>query len=149
MESARERAKKHGHRTKIQLNIPSEVPPIEVDRELVSSAIAEAMINAIQANPNGVVSVCIEPDASDDRLVIRISDRGPGFSPRSLKHGFDPFYSEQGAGRRSGLGLARARSILDLHDAEISISNQSAAAGGGGQVTITLGTIKNRRRRAA
>lgn len=149
MEAARERAKKYGHRTKIQLNIPSEVPPIEVDRELVSSAITEAMINAIQANPNGVVSVCIEPDADDDRLVIRINDRGPGFSPRSLKHGFDPFFSEQGAGRRSGLGLARARSILDLHDAEISISNQSAAAGGGGQVTITLGTIKNRRRRAA
>ncbi|MCA9302850.1 MAG: HDOD domain-containing protein [Phycisphaerales bacterium] len=149
MESARERAKKIGQRAKIQLNIPSEVPPINVDRDLLSSAIAEGMLNAIQANPGGVVTVCIEPVADEDRLIIRISDRGPGFSPRSLKHGFDPFFSEQGAGRRSGLGLARARSILDLHDAEISISNQPASAGGGGEVTITLATINHRRRRAA
>ena len=149
MESARDRMKKLGLRSKIQLSIPSEVPPIEVDRDLVSSAIAEAMINAVQANPGGVVTVCIEPADGEDRLSIRISDRGPGFTPKSLKHGFDPFFSEQGAGRRSGLGLARARSILDLHDAEIAISNQPASAGGGAEVCITLGTIKNRRRRAA
>lgn len=149
MESARERAKKIGLRAKIQLNIPSEVPPVDVDRELLSAAIAEGMLNAIQANPGGVVTVCIEPAADEDRLTIRISDRGPGFSSKSLKHGFDPFFSEQGAGRRSGLGLARARSILDLHDAEISISNQPASAGGGGEVTITLATINQRRRRAA
>jgi len=149
MESARDRAKKIGQRAKIQLNIPSEVPPVNVDRELLSAAIAEGMLNAIQANPGGVVTVCIEPAADEDRLTIRISDRGPGFSSKSLKHGFDPFFSEQGAGRRSGLGLARARSILDLHDAEISISNQPASAGGGGEVTITLATINQRRRRAA
>ncbi len=149
MEIARDRGHKDGHRVKVQLNIPNEVLPVEVDRDLMSAAIAEAIINATQANPGGVVTVCIEPVANEDRLTIRITDRGPGFTPKSLKHGFDPFFSEQGSGRRSGLGLARLRGILDLHDAEISLANAHAMEGGGGEVTITLETIKNRRRRAA
>ncbi len=149
MDIARDRVKKEGVRAKIQLSIPSEVLPIDVDRDLLSSAIAEPLINAAQSNPVGVVSVCIEPVPDTNRLTIKIADRGPGFSPKSLKHGFDPFFSEQGAGRRSGLGLARTRGILDLHDAEISIANLPGSKGGGGEVTITIGTVKQRNRRAA
>ena len=35
-------------------------------------------------------------------------------SPRALQHAFDPFFSEQPAGRRTGLGLTRARRLIEF-----------------------------------
>lgn len=37
----------------------------------------------------------------------------------TLQHAFDPFFSAKPAGRQPGLGLARARRIVELHSGEI------------------------------
>lgn len=123
IEIARDRCHYQNIKARIQLNIDGPLEPIALDIDLMSKAIAEPIMNAVQASPNSIVSVCIEPHGSNDRLKIRIMDCGSGFTSRSIKHGFDPFFSELEAGRRSGLGLARARGLIELHKGEIFLGN--------------------------
>lgn len=137
IEIARDRCIYQGHKARIQLSVSGHVNPIAMDLELMGKAIAEPIINAVQANPSAIVQVCIEPEGSNGRLKVRITDYGSGFTSRSIKHAFDPFFSELEAGRRSGLGLARARGIIELHKGEIFLGNHSGKHAGA-EVIILL-----------
>lgn len=137
IEIARDRCMYQGVKAKIQFKVDGHVSPIPMDIDLLSKAIAEPIINAVQANPHAIVMVCIESAMSNDRLKVRITDYGPGFTSHSMKHAFEPFFSELDAGRRSGLGLSRARGVIELHRGEILLGNHSRK-GTGGEVEILL-----------
>ena len=149
IEIAKGQCQRSGIRAKVKLHIEGMVNPVHVDRDLMAKAISEPIVNAILSNPSGVVMVSIEPSGGDGRVLVRIVDTGPGLSQRALNHAFDPFFSELKAGRRPGLGLARARSVIELHGGVISIGNTSGKIPGA-QVQITLlGRKSNSRYRAA
>ncbi|MBO6514193.1 MAG: HDOD domain-containing protein [Phycisphaerales bacterium] len=148
IELAKGQCKNAGIRAKVKLSTSGEIDPINVDRDLMAKAICEPILNSIYANPVGVVSVSIEPAGSDGRVMVRIVDTGPGLSKRAQNHAFDPFFSELNAGRRPGLGLSRARSVIELHGGTITIGN-TAGRVPGAQVQITLQTFVKGRRRAA
>ncbi|MBL4809905.1 MAG: HDOD domain-containing protein [Phycisphaerales bacterium] len=135
-------------RAKIKLHIKGTVSPIEVDRDLLSRAISEPIVNAVLSNPSGLVTISIESAGVDGRVLIRIVDTGPGLSQRALNHAFDPFFSELKAGRRPGLGLARARSVIELHGGVISIGNTTGRISGA-LIQIVLRAKNRGRRRAA
>ena len=98
-------------------------PPVLADPDLLATGLAEIVKNALEANPGGEVAIAIEVARTKDRLVVKVTDTGPGLSERALRHAFDPFFSELPAGRRPGLGLARARMLVGLHDGEILLGN--------------------------
>lgn len=148
IELAKAQSKNAGIRAKVKLSTVGEIEAINVDRDLIAKAICEPIINAINSNPIGVVTVSIEPAGSDGRVMVRIVDTGPGLSKRAQNHAFDPFFSELKAGRRPGLGLARSRSVIELHGGTITIANTPGKVSGA-QVQITLQTKAKSRRRAA
>jgi signal transduction histidine kinase len=148
IELAKGQCHRSGIRAKVKLAIDGVVEPIHVDRDLMANAISEPIVNAILSNPVGVVLVSIESGVEDDRVMVRIVDTGPGLSQRALNHAFDPFFSELKAGRRPGLGLARARSVIELHGGVISIGNTSGKVPGA-QIQIVLRSKIKGRRRAA
>jgi len=49
--------------------------------------------------------------ASDEIVVVSVTDHGPGMTPEVLEHALDPFFSHRPAGRGRGLGLSRAYSL--------------------------------------
>jgi signal transduction histidine kinase len=108
---------------RVKVALPRTPLDIELDRELVESALAEPIINALEAAPDGQVRVHVQKPPSDDRILIVISDEGPGLSDRALQHAFDPFFSDKPAGRQTGLGLTRARRLLELHGGTIRIES--------------------------
>jgi C4-dicarboxylate-specific signal transduction histidine kinase len=67
--------------------------------------------------------------------VISVQDTGPGFSDRALVHALDPFFSERRSGRGAGLGLCKARSIIEAAGGRLELRNAPA---GGAIVTIAL-----------
>lgn len=114
---------------------------IMVDRKMFARAMLEVIANGLQAGPSTGVHVRAWIRDDDDRLMIEVTDDGSGMSDHALKHAVDPFFSEKKAGRRSGLGLSVARSIIKAHDGDLRIRSE---IGKGTSVTISLGDWRPR-----
>ena len=106
------------------------------DQELLRRAIDNLIMNVLVHTPAGTVG-SITAAARGDRVIIVVSDDGPGVPPDHLPHIFERFYR---AGMRpgpsgSGLGLAIATEIASAHGG----SAQAAPAEPHGlRVTLSL-----------
>ncbi len=58
------------------------------------------------------IHICTRVSADNSRLLIRISDNGPGMTPEVKKRIFDPFYTTKPVGKGTGLGLAISYQIV-------------------------------------
>jgi signal transduction histidine kinase len=77
----------------------------------------------MQAQARKQIEVRVHVDSLDDRLLISVRDDGVGMPEHTLNHAFDPFFSDRSAGRGAGLGLARARRLVDLHSGELRLES--------------------------
>ncbi len=112
----------------------SALPDILADREQLSRAFSNVVLNAVQSlSENG--SVTIETSVNDRPGFMRVavSDNGCGISQEGLKHVFDPFFTTKHYG--SGLGLAVTHSIIEGHGGTIEITSEE---GRGTKVTVVL-----------
>ena len=91
------------------------------DREMVVRAIGELVANAIEAGGDDVVRVRAQADPLDDRLLCVVEDRGCGLTSRASRHAFDPFFSDKPAGRQPGLGLSRAKRLVELQGGTVQL----------------------------
>jgi len=111
------------------------LPPVYTDPDLLAGALAELVANAVQAKGCRHIELRVQIDPLDDRLKIEVRDDGEGLGEHTLRHAFDPFFSDRPAGRQPGLGLARARRFVDAHGGQITLVN---APTGGAISTIWL-----------
>jgi signal transduction histidine kinase/HD-like signal output (HDOD) protein len=95
------------------------------DSTLIREALLELLQNARQEDSKGKIVAAAQIDPLDGRWMLRLADNGMGLSEKALAHAFDPFFSEKSAGRRTGLGLARARRIVEAHGGELTLNNRS------------------------
>lgn len=58
------------------------------------------------------------------KVVVRITDDGPGIPADILSRIFDPFFTTKGTGAGTGLGLDIVRRLLKQQDAEISVESE-------------------------
>lgn len=88
-------------------------PPIPLDYDGVHQVLLNLLSNAIDAvQPGeGVINVRTRFDAAEKRVIISVTDNGPGVPPELRTKIFEPFYSTKGHGG-TGLGLAVARKIV-------------------------------------
>ncbi len=63
------------------------------------------------------------PSEQPVRLVLRVADDGPGFTPEALHRGCDPFFSEQKSAEHFGLGLNISATLAHLHGGMLELSN--------------------------
>jgi signal transduction histidine kinase len=68
----------------------------------------------------------VREDADAERLCIEVEDHGPGVPAADIEHLFEPFFTTKAQG--TGLGLARAYSVMEGHGG--SIAYAEGAAGG-------------------
>jgi len=71
-------------------------------------------------------------------LHVSVADRGPGISPATLPHLFDPFYRAIDSGPHPpglGLGLAVVNGLVAAHGGQVSAENR---VGGGARFVFTL-----------
>jgi signal transduction histidine kinase len=103
--------------------------------QALKRCLANLLQNAI--NYGGSAAVAIDDNA--DRLVIRITDEGPGIPEQELERVFEPFYRLEGSRNRetggTGLGLGIARSIAEAHGGHLRLRNR---AEGGLEAALTL-----------
>ena len=109
---AKEQTKIADRQIEVRIN---DLPQASVDPQQVSAAMAEIVSNAIQATDEhtGRLTVSASFDALSQRLVLTIADNGIGMDEHVLRHAFDPFFSAKRAGRRQGMGLAKAQRWIE------------------------------------
>ncbi len=105
------------------LSIDPAVAKLRVDAGILSRAVAELIVNSMESKVKATVRVSAGVDATDNTILIRVVDDGPGLSPKAVRHAFDPFFSEKPAGRQRGLGLARARRLVEALAGQITLDN--------------------------
>jgi two-component system sensor histidine kinase RegB len=102
-----------------------------VSDSTLKQVVFNVLDNAYDSSPTWV-GVFVERDG--DTLVIRISDRGPGFAPQMLSQFGKPYQSSKGK-PGGGLGLFLVVNVVRKLGGSVSASNRS---GGGAAVTLKL-----------
>jgi signal transduction histidine kinase len=107
------------------------------DQVLLEEAVAAVIRNAIEASaqmsPAPPVEVSVAQVPGERRVVIVVTDRGPGVPDDVRARVFQPFITDKPG--HSGLGLARASQVLRAH-AGASIALAHPATGG---LVVTIG----------
>ena len=109
----------------INVSVADNLPPVWVDAELIQMVITHLVDNALKYSPSGnPISICAHP--SQDRVVICVTDQGPGITEEEQSRIFEKFYrgKEQQNLKGSGMGLAIAREILSAHGEKIWVASK-------------------------
>lgn len=89
------------------------------DEAQLARVLENLLDNAVSFSPQGgEVRVAFERD--EDRVLLSVTDQGPGIPEEARSKVFDRFHSlrpaDEDFGNHSGLGLAIARTIAEAHD---------------------------------
>jgi two-component system, NtrC family, nitrogen regulation sensor histidine kinase NtrY len=109
-------------------------PDLNADRDQVVQVVTNLVQNAQQAlagRANGRVAVRLARE--QDKLVLSVSDNGPGIAPEMRGRLFEPYATTKTEG--TGLGLAIVERIVVEHGGEISAGD---APGGGAAFVVKL-----------
>lgn len=106
------------------------------DQARLRQVLAILVSNAL-THTRGEVTIALQ--TGDDRVVLVVSDQGPGLDPEAVARVFDRFWRGDAARGRggSGLGLAIARGIVQAHGGTITLTSSPSA---GTQVRVVLPT---------
>lgn len=93
----------------------------------IERVLTNLLDNAVSFSPSeGIVE--ISATRSDDEVIVRISDQGPGIPAHERETVFRRFHSArpegESFGKHSGLGLAIARTIIEGHHGSISVDDR-------------------------
>ncbi len=108
------------HGRPISIDLPEDLPSVNVDPVLVSQVIANLLDNAVKYTPVGT-RIRIEAMADASMVHVVVEDEGLGLPPGDPRLLFEKFQR----GRResavvgAGLGLAICRAIVSAHGGEI------------------------------
>ena len=104
----------------------TDVPPVVVDERQVCAALVEVIDNSIHATDaaTGHIELNAAFDPYSSRVVVTVSDNGCGMDEATVKRAFDPFFSNKPAGRRRGLGLAKALRWIEASGGSIRLESR-------------------------
>ncbi|MGG5821451.1 ATP-binding protein [Falsiroseomonas sp. HW251] len=135
-----------GARIRVQVDAPSGLPTILVDRGQLETVLVNLATNARDAMPKGGtlrLSVVVEEIAehagnalAPGRYVrLAAADTGEGMDEATLRRAAEPFFTTKPLGQGTGLGLAMARSFAQASGGRLDVAS---TPGRGTTVTIWL-----------
>ncbi|PTX97305.1 two-component sensor histidine kinase [Verrucomicrobia bacterium LW23] len=129
----------------VRIDVPAELPAVQVDSHLLAQAVANVVHNASVYTPDGTpieISARLPGGgggaAADSKLVITIADGGPGIRPGDEDKIFEKFYRAEGSpAGGTGLGLSIARGLLRAQGGDITAGARRDGKAGA-EFVITL-----------
>jgi signal transduction histidine kinase len=120
----------------MMLSVKADAAPLHGNRELISQALANLVENAIKyGKPDSVVQplgagaasdagrkeILIEAKRAGDRVLLSVTDHGPGIPVADRKHAVERFVRLEASRTLpgSGLGLSLASAVATLHGGDL------------------------------
>jgi two-component system NtrC family sensor kinase len=120
----------------IQTELDSDIPSVLADADQMRQVVLNIILNAADAMPQGGqirVRSLLEPKSN--RVMLRISDTGPGIPIEIQDKLFEPFFTTKKTG--TGLGLAIAYGIMERHKGALKVES---SLGQGTTIIVILPT---------
>jgi signal transduction histidine kinase len=131
---------------RLTLDVPQAGVVIHADPQRIAQVLTNLLTNAAKYTPAGG-EIHLGVHAGTSTVAISVRDNGIGIDPKLLPHIFDLFVQgRQGIDRASGglgLGLAIAKSLLEMHGG--TIRAHSEGTGKGSEFTLELPRFANTR----
>ncbi|MGW9208998.1 ATP-binding protein [Embleya sp. NPDC055664] len=120
----------------VRVCVPETLPTVRADPELFERVVANLVANAVLHTPPDT-PVEVAAEQVEDRIVLRVVDRGPGLPDEAKARVFEAF-ARHGDAHRSrgvGLGLAVARGFAEAMAGTLTAED---TPGGGLTMVLTL-----------
>jgi two-component system sensor histidine kinase KdpD len=118
----------------VGVELPDDLPPVDVDLTLISRVLTNLLENAIRHGPKHSTITIGGALANPQTVMVYVADRGLGVSPERRDEVFELFARRRGdAG--AGLGLTIAKTFVEAHGQTIWVED---APGGGARFCFTL-----------
>jgi two-component system, NtrC family, sensor kinase len=104
----------------------SPLPKLTCNPGLMSQGFFNIILNALQSRKDGL-EVVVTTLCSDNQIIIRIADNGPGIPDAIIGRVFDPFFTTKEVGKGTGLGLSIVYDIITSHGGTIEVQGRNGA----------------------
>ena len=110
----------------LQSSIPEDLPLVRMDVARITEVLVHLLDNASKYSAPGTI-IQITAEHRDEEIVTSIADHGPGIDEIEQQMIFEKFY--RGRDQRmliqgTGMGLAIAKAIVELHGGAIGVTSQ-------------------------
>lgn len=125
----------------LEINLNTKLPYVMIDSEKIKWVLNNLISNAIRYTENGVVKISASYDK--EKVFISVTDTGRGIPEEYLNKIFERFVRVEGFDipqESTGLGLAIAKEIVEMHGGEIWCESK---IGVGSKFTFTIPLVKN------
>jgi two-component system sensor histidine kinase/response regulator len=125
----------------IETSIEESLEPINGNEVTLVEALVNIIGNAVKYTQMGG-HITVSARGEMDNILIEIEDNGVGIAAEDIPHIFDDFYvgiTKPEEERRSGVGLAITKRIIEAHDGSIIVESE---LGKGSTFVIHLPTLK-------
>jgi PAS domain S-box-containing protein len=119
------------------VDFPPDFPIVLGDESRLEQVLSNLVSNAIKYSPQGG-EIRIAGQVRPERVIVCVSDQGPGVAPEDIPHIFDRFYRSADAARTTkgaGLGLYLARAVVEAHGGRIWVDPRP---GDGARICFSL-----------
>jgi nitrogen fixation/metabolism regulation signal transduction histidine kinase len=109
------------HNVEISVRSEGDLPPIQLDPDLMKQCLLNVVLNGCQSMPGGG-SLNISTALHNSSLELRVQDEGIGIPPENREKVFNLYYTTKENG--SGIGLATVFKVVQLHNGEIELDSE-------------------------
>ena len=105
---------------------PPDLPPIMVDEPSLDRVLANLLVNALAATPQGgEIQVQALPGPDHREVEIIVADTGCGLSPEDQEHLFEKYRLSRHKNNGSGLGLYICKTLVEANQGRIWVESTS------------------------
>ncbi|HUP36259.1 MAG TPA: ATP-binding protein [Candidatus Limnocylindria bacterium] len=120
---------------RVETEFGADVPCAEGDAHQLQQVVLNLILNAEQAIlGRGVggrrtgdhirITTSTRQMGDTTRVVVQVSDNGPGIAPAVLPRVFEPFFTTKQVGDGAGLGLSVSYGIVEQHGGRLSVESE-------------------------
>ncbi|MEA2031682.1 MAG: ATP-binding protein [candidate division Zixibacteria bacterium] len=124
----------------VKTDLTPEMPEIQANEGQIQQVLTNLIINAMHASSHGseiAIATSYSPPVGEFKGTVefKVSDKGHGISPETMKKIFEPFFTTKEVGKGTGLGLSLSYGIITNHGGEINVDS---TVGEGTTFTVIL-----------